>query len=232
MKKTFLLMFAFFAFSLQASSITVKLAADANGTLINENLTQIEISPDESLKLRLEVREGKTSSGALTISREVSENTYELVGNPHFSYAGCGCKGTPEMPDLNEEYTFVPLTPGKYRIEALYGGISKKIDVVVKETTPVTTASTTTTSTTASTTATTTTTTSTTAVRSIATTATPQEQTPTTTLEKQEVSSTTVTTAEKEEKQDNGLPSAILLPLIAFALVVLLLVGKNLMGSK
>ena len=229
MKKELVLLFACLAFSLPASSITVKLAADANGTVINENLTQIEINADESLKLRLEVREGKTSSGALTISREVAQNTYKMVGNPHFSYAACGCKGSQEMPDLNEEYTFIPLTPGKYQIEALYGGISKKIDVVVKETTPQATASTTTTSTTARTT---TTTTSTTTVKSITTTTTLQEQIPATTLEQQEVSSTTITTAEKEGNQDNSFPSTILLPLLAFALVVLLLIGRNLMGSK
>jgi len=233
MKKTLVLLFACFAFSLQASSITVKLAADANGTVINENLTQIVINADESLKLRLEVKEGKTSSGALTISKEIAQNTFKMVGNPHFSYAACGCKGSKDMPDLNEEYIFIPLTPGKYRIEALYGGISKKIDLLVKETAPKTNASTIATSTTVWTTATTTTTTSTTAAELVTTTTiTPEEQTPTTTLERQEVPSTTTTFIEKEENQDNDFPLMIVLPLVAFVLVVLLIVGRSRSYSK
>jgi len=128
------LAFAVLSLTFSAYAITVELTADRNGTYASENLTRITILENESVKFQIRVYEGtKTSSGAFTISKETAANTYTLVGKPHYAFAACMCTGSRDMPDLNEEYTFIPLTPGKYRAEALYGGISRKIDVTVEE---------------------------------------------------------------------------------------------------
>lgn len=139
-RERWMLWIAFFAaalpsLSFPASAITVELAADRNGTFVDENITQITILENESVKFQIRVYEGtKTSSGAFSIYESVAEKTYKLVGKPHFAFAACACKGSRDMPDLNEEYTFIPLRPGKYRAEALYGGVSRIMDITVAET--------------------------------------------------------------------------------------------------
>jgi hypothetical protein len=131
--------------SFQVSAINVKLTADRNGTFIDENTTQITMLENESMKFQIQVHEGtETSSGAFSIYKEIGEKTYKLAGKPHFAFAACSCKGSREMPDLNEEYTFIPLSPGKYRAEAQYGGVSRRIDVTVLALTPPASATTTT----------------------------------------------------------------------------------------
>lgn len=129
-----LTVFAVAGFSLPCSAISVELSVDRNGTYVDENLTRVTMLANESLKFQIKVYEGtKTSSGAFSIYEEVAEKTYKLVGKPHFAYAACACKGSRDMPDLNEEYTFIPVRPGKYRAEALYGGVSKRVDIDVIE---------------------------------------------------------------------------------------------------
>ena len=183
---------ALLTLSFTASAISVKLTADRNGTYVDENMTLITILENESVKFQIQVYEGtKTSSGAFTISKETAANTFTLVGKPHYAYAACLCTGARDMPDLNDEYTFIPLSPGKYRAEALYGGVSRKMDVTVvgisqgaSSTTTLETKSTSTTASTTSTTAWSTTSSSTT-----------MEELPATTLSEMISSSTTTTLA-------------------------------------
>jgi hypothetical protein len=144
MNQIFFFVLAMLPFLISVSAITVELTADRNGTYVDENLTRITIAENESVKFQIKVYEGtKTSSGAFTISKETAANTYILVGKPHYAFAACLCTGARDMPDLNEEYTFIPLTPGKYRAEALYGGISRKTDIIVTELIPPASSSTT-----------------------------------------------------------------------------------------
>ena len=138
---------AVLALSLPCSAIVVELSMDRNGTYIDENLTRVTMPGNESLKFQIRVYDGtETSSGAFSIYEEVAEKTYKLVGKPHFAFAACACKGSRDMPDLNEEYTFIPVRPGKYRAEALYGGVSRRVDIVVEEAIAVASSTTTTTS--------------------------------------------------------------------------------------
>ena len=192
---------ALLTFSFTASAISVKLTADRNGTYVDENMTLITILENESVKFQIQVYEGtKTSSGAFTISKETAANTYTLVGKPHYAYAACLCTGARDMPDLNDEYTFIPLSPGKYRAEALYGGVSRKMDVTVvgisqgaSSTTTLETKSTSTSSSTTSSTAQSTTSSSTTL-----------EEPPTTTLSI--ISSTTTTFLEEPNTKEFSFP--------------------------
>jgi hypothetical protein len=188
MKLAILFAAALLSFSYPVSAISVKLTADRNGTVVDENTTRITILENESVKFQIQVYEGtETSSGAFSIYKEVAEKTYKLVGKPHFAFAACMCKGGREMPDLNEEYTFIPLSAGKYRAEAQYGGVSRKIDITVMEEIKPTSS---TTITIAKSTSTTISPTSTTAQSTTTTTSTLEER-PTTTLGEVIVSSTT-----------------------------------------
>ena len=193
---------ALLSLSFTASAIIVKLTADRNGTYVDENMTLITILENESVKFQIQVYEGtKTSSGAFTISKKTAENTYTLVGKPHYAYASCLCTGARDMPDLNDEYTFIPLSPGKYRAEALYGGVSRKTDIVVTEAILPTSS---TTITMVKSTSTTISFTSTTAQSTTSTTT--MEELPTITLSEVMVSSTTTTLFEGTNKTESSFP--------------------------
>jgi hypothetical protein len=212
---------ALLSLSFTASAISVKLTADRNGTYVDENMTLITIMANESVKFQIQVYEGtETSSGAFSIYEKVAEKTYKLVGKPHFAFAACSCTGSREMPDLNEEYTFIPLSPGKYRAEAQYGGVSKKMDITVMEIIPE--AISTTTSTTKSPSSTIPPA-STTAPQASSTTTTLEEE-PTTTLDERNVSSPTTLTKgpNKTELSFPWLPALLGLAIVsAFFLFVL-----------
>jgi len=213
---------ALLTLSFTASAISVKLTADRNGTYVDENMTLITILENESVKFQIQVYEGtKTSSGAFTISKEIAANTYNLVGKPHYAYASCLCTGARDMPDLNDEYTFIPLSPGKYRAEALYGGVSRKMDITVvgisqgaSSTTTVETKSNSTTSSTTSSTAQSTTSSSTTL-----------EELPATTLSEIISSSTTTTLAVPKTGSSTWLPA--LLGLVIVSVFFLFILKKR-----
>jgi hypothetical protein len=212
---------ALLSISFTASAIIVKLTADRNGTYLDENITLISILENESVKFQIQVYEGtETSSGAFSIYELVAEKTYKLVGKPHYAFAACSCTGSREMPDLNEEYTFIPLSPGKYRAEAQYGGVSKKMDITVMEIIPD--AISTTTSTTKSPSSTIPPA-STTAPQVTSTTTTMEEE-PTTTLDEGNVSSSTTLTKgpNKTELSFPWLPALLGLAIVSsFFLFVL-----------
>jgi hypothetical protein len=221
---------ALLSLSFTALAISVNLSADRNGTYADENLTQITMLENESVKFQIQVYEGtETSSGAFSIYKEVAEKTYKLVGKPHFAYAACSCKGSREMPDLNEEYTFIPLSPGKYLAEAQYGGVSRKIGVTVNEIARP--APTTTTTTTQKSTSTTAASTSATEQSTTTSTTTPMGTLPSTTLGEARISTTTYpANVEKTQSAFPWLPA--LLGLAVFCAYVYFAVNKKKRGIK
>jgi len=161
MKNSLLLILVVMSSSL-AYAINVSLSSNLTESHVNENASIVSMLPNETIRFHIEVRNGGKASGSFMISRDIGNNTFMLIGKPHFGSTSCSmCTGTSDLGDITEDYNFQPIEEGLYRAEANYGGVSRRIDLQVAYPTTTTT-STTTTSTSTSTSTTTSTTSSTT----------------------------------------------------------------------
>ncbi len=159
MRRNITLLLGIFILMGCSCALEINLSTDKKETEISADIKQVTIKTGEIITFYVKVKDAGSSAGSFTLSWEVKENTYKLIGDPHFVIASCGCKGAKGGDDINDYLSYVPAEPGKYRADATYGGHGNRIEFFVEPSDVYATATSTTIPTTTSSTSTTTSTT-------------------------------------------------------------------------